>query len=281
MDRQTDISGATGNKLLRDVAVVIAAALVVVVAIFTTRTPAAYASHAGCGGSPPVATGAMPRGAAAVAIDGSISTNGRELRQSYRGAALAAVQVAAAHEWAARIVVFGASGVGARVIFSGSFMPVSTVYAFNVAARNRLLCLAKKALASAFVSRIHLAGTDVAGAIAEQLAWGRSVVRSHGRVSLLALTDGCEAPARSGANAHLTDLCPELRKGRSPGWILKHNRREFSLGHERGVHITMEGVGVGRDQSAASTLQAEKLVAFWGLACRRSRAVCKIASAVS
>ncbi len=236
--------------------------------------------HASCGTtqSTPMAP---PGRAEGMALDGSKSTDAPSLRREYAQAALAAVKLAAAEQAAVRIVVFGASGVGARVIFSGSFVPVSTVLAFNIAARNRLLCLAKKALASAFVSRTRQSGTDVAGAIAEQIAWGRSVIHPHGRVSLLVLTDGCEAPSRSGANAHLTELCGELRKGRKPAWILRHHRREFSLGRARGAVVTMEGVGVGRDQSAASTLQAEKLVAFWALDCHRSKAVCKIGSAVS
>lgn len=216
-----------------------------------------------------------------VAIDGSRSTSAPALRSEYRQTSLSAVETAAEDQAAVRIVVFGASGVGARVIFSDSFVPVSTVAAFNLAARNRLLCLAKKALAAAFAKPTRMAGTDVAGVIGEQIAWGRSVARAHGRVSLKVTTDGCQAPARSGANAHLTDICHELRSGRKPAWILKHHGQEFSLGPARGVELTMAGLGIGGNQSAASTLQAQKLVAFWQLVCHRSKAVCKIGSAVS
>jgi hypothetical protein len=237
-------------------------------------------AHASCGATQ-AASATAPERADAVAIDGSLSTGAAGLRSEYQQAALAEVEKAAADEAAARVVVFGASGVGARVIFAGSFVPASTVYAFNLAARNRLLCLAKRAIASAFVGRTRLAGTDVAGAVAEQVSWGRSVVRPHGRVSLLVLSDGCEAPSPSGANAHLTDLCGDLRKGRKPAWILAHHRTEFSFGDSRGVQVRIEGVGVGKDSAAASTLQAEKEIRFWRLACRRSKAVCLVGSAVS
>lgn len=283
MDQHHGFGGTSRTKRLGTAIVLVVAAGVaaVLAVVAASSTPAARTGHAGCGGSPPVAAAVQPTGAAAIALDGSISTNGRALRQSYVDAALSALQVAADRNWAVRIVVFGASGVGARVVFAGSFMPASTVYAFNVAARNRLICLAKKALASAFVGRARIGGTDLAGTISEQIAWGRAAVRPRGRVSLLALTDGCQAPSRLGTNAHLTDLCGELENGRKPGWILRHDGREFSLGGARGVLITMEGVGVGRDQSAASTLNAEKLVAFWRLDCHRSKAVCKIGSAVS
>jgi len=233
-----------------------------------------------CPGS--AATPSTPSTSAlAIALDGSLSTATKTLRNEYRRAALDAVRAAATNEAAVRVVVFGASGVGARVIFSGSFAPVSTVYAFNLAARNHLLCLAKQALSSAFVGRARLAGTDTAGVIAGQIGWGQSVVRSHGHVSVLALGDGCQAPSPSGANAHLTDLCGELRKGSKPAWILAHHWTEFSFGDSRGVHVTMEGVGVGKDSAAASTLEAENEVRFWKLACRRSRAVCQIGSSVS
>lgn len=257
-----------------------ALALATVVATATAQTGSA-GQRATCGSAPPAATGAPPAGAAAVALDGSISTASTSLRREYRQAALAAVETAANEQAAVRIVIFGASGVGARVIFSGSFVPVSTVYAFNLAARNHLLCVARHALASAFVGRARLTGTDVAGATAEQIGWGRSAVRRHGHVSVLTLTDGCQAPSPSGPNANLTDLCGALRAGRKPSWILAHHHAEFSFGNGRGVHVTMEGVGVGADAAAASTIRAEKLVRFWQLDCRRSHAVCSIRSAAS
>ena len=228
------------------------------------------------------ATSSTPSTSAlAIALDGSLSTATKMLRNEYRRAALAAVQSAAANGAAVRVVVFGASGVGARVIFSGSFVPVSTVYAFNLAARNHLLCLAKQALSSAFVGRARLAGTDLAGAIAGQVGWGRSVVGPQGHVSVLALGDGCQAPAPSGPNANLTDLCRALRTGLKSDWILAHHHAEFSLGDARGVHLTLAGVGVSADAASASTVRAEKIVRFWQLDCRRSHAVCSIRSAVS
>lgn len=258
-----------------------AAVVVSVLAVAVTTPGAAPAGYrAACGSSPPAAIQTNPNSAEAVGLDGSPSTAAPELRREYRRAALAAVQTAAAHGSAVRIVVFGASGVGARVIFSGSFAPVSTVYAFNLAARNRLLCLARRALASAFAGRVHGAGTDVAGAVAAQVAWGRSVVGRHGRVSVLVLTDGCQAPSPSGPNSDLTDVCGQLRADRRPAWILRRHRAEFSFGRARGVQVRMEGVGVGRHAAAASTVQAEELVRFWLLVCRRSRAVCRVGSAV-
>lgn len=237
-------------------------------------------SH-GCGESATAAVTMNASAAEEVAIDRSASTRSAVLRAGYEQAALAVVARAASENAALRVVVFGPSGVGARVVFAGSFAPVSSVMAFNLAATNRTRCLAQQAIAAAFVSRSIVVGTDIAGAIVSAVASARELVKPGGRVAVTVLTDGCQAPARSGPNRQLTDLCGQLNAGVSPLTIVARHWLEFALGDLRGVALTMAGVGVGRFADAASTLRAEELVGFWEAACSRAGAAqCVIGSAV-
>lgn len=256
------------------------ALLALLVAVGSARTVAAATSR-GCGGSP---SAAVTQGASVVeevAIDGSASTRSAVLRAGYEQAALAVVARAASESGALRVVVFGPSGVGARVVFAGSFVPVSSVLAFNLAATNRSRCLAQQAVVAAFASRQTTVGTDVSGAIVSAVASARTLVKAGGRVAVTVLTDGCQAPAPSGLNRRLTDLCGQLTAGVSPARIVARHRVEFALGNLRGVVLTMAGVGVGRFADAASTARAQELVGFWQGACRRAGAAqCVIGSAV-
>lgn len=242
---------------------------------------ASLAASAVCGGSPVAAVLSGEEADEEVVIDVSLSTAARALREEYRQVALSIVERAAADGSAARIVVFGSSGVGARVVFSGSFRPVSPVLVFNLAEANRLRCLAEQALERALAIGTRESGTDLAGAVAAAVASGRQVVKPGEAVTVTVLSDGCQAPSRSGPNRSLTDLCGKLARGVSPQRILARAGDEFSFGDARGVTVTMKGVGVGRSRSAASTGQARRLVAFWRLICLRARAsACVIGSAV-
>jgi hypothetical protein len=210
-----------------------------------------------------------------------MSTASSILRGEYRQVALSIVARAAVAESAVRVVMFGASGVGARVVFAGSFAPVATVMVYNLAHTNRLKCLADSAISSALTAAKSQRGTDVAGATAAAIAAGRSAVRRGGSISVTVLSDGCQAPAASGPNRKLTDLCGKLAHGASPEQILSASRGEFSLGKAHGVNLTMRGVGVGRFAADASSERAKRIVAFWRLACLQARAsACAIGSAV-
>ena len=256
-------------------------ALALFVAVWSGRAVAAAAPSPGCGGSPSTAVTQGASVVEEVAIDGSASTRSTVLRAAYQHAALAVVARAASESGALRVVVFGPSGVGARVVFAGSFAPVSSVMAFNLAATNRSRCLAQQAVVAAFASHSTTVGTDVAGAIVSAVASARALVKPGGRVTVTVLTDGCQAPAPSGLNRQLTDLCGQLNAGVSPARIVARHRAEFALGDLRGVVLTMAGVGVGRFADAASTARAQELVGFWQGACRRAGAArCVIGSAV-
>jgi hypothetical protein len=107
-------------------------------------------------------------------------------------------------------------------------------------------------------------------------------VAPRGPASVTVFTDGCQAPAPSGPNRHLTDLCGLLASGESPAKILKAHASEFSLGDASGIAVSVRGIGIGRDENAANTVFARKLTTFWNTACRRARArSCQIGSAVS
>ena len=259
-------------------------AIVVVLALFAaagSERSSAAATSRSCGGSASVGVTQGASVVEEVAIDGSASTRSAALRAGYEQATLAIVARAASENAALRVVVFGPSGVGARVVFAGSFAPVSSVMAFNIAATNRTRCLAEQAIAAAFASRSVVVGTDVAGAIVSAVASARELVKPGGRVSVTVLTDGCQAPARSGPNRQLTDLCGQLDAGVSPVTIVARHGLEFALGDLHGVALTVAGVGVGRFADAASTLRAEELVRFWEAACSRAGAgQCVIGSAV-
>jgi hypothetical protein len=233
-----------------------------------------------CSGSPVSVVAAGQKSDEEVVIDGSMSTASSALRWRYREAALAVVERAAANGSAVRVVVFGASGVGARVVFSGSFAPVSTVGAFNLAAANRSRCLATQALTAALgTGRSEGRGTDVAGAVASAIAAARAITATHGSVSLTVLGDGCQAPAAAGPNRHLTDLCGLLARRVSVERILATHAAEFRLGDARGVSLRMQGLGVGRFAELASTARAQTLVRFWQAVCARAHAAaCEVGS---
>jgi hypothetical protein len=237
-----------------------------------------------CSGSAVTAISAPQSKVYAFDLDISLSTESPPLRASYETAALALLNQAANEQAALKIVAFGASGVGARVVFEGSFAPVSDDDVYNLAAQNRLSCWAKSAIATALATHTppRDTGTDVAGATSSLIADARSLVAPRGSASVTVFTDGCQAPAPSGLNRNLTDLCGLLASGDSPARILRAHAAEFSLGNAHGVTITMEGVGIGRNQNAASSTLARKIVAFWQLTCDRAKArACEIGSAVS
>lgn len=218
-----------------------------------------------------------------VAIDGSLSTRSAELRRAYERVALKVIGEAAGSGAAVRVVEFGASGVGARVVLSGSFAPVSTVEAFNLAAGNRLRCLATEALSTALSRHAREGtGTDVAGAVASEIAAARTIAVHGGSISVTVVSDGCQAPAATGPNRHLTDLCGLLGRGVGVGRILATHAAEFQLGDARGVSLRMEGLGVGRLADRASTARAQVLVRFWQTVCARAHAAsCEIGSDLS
>lgn len=277
--RKAEGRGSLQMRLARGALV---AALALLLAVASGRAGAATAARApGCGGSPSVAVAQGASVVEEVAIDGSVSTRSAALRASYEQAALAVVARAASENAALRVVVFGPSGVGGRVVFAGSFAPASSVLAFNLAATNRERCLARQAVVATFASRSTSVGTDVAGAIVSAVSSARTLVKPDGRIAVTVLTDGCQAPAPSGPNRQLTDLCGQLNAGMTPATIRARHRAEFALGDLHGVVLTMAGVGVGRFAEAASTARAQELVRFWQAVCRRAGAArCAIGSAV-
>ena len=172
---------------------------------------------AACSGTPVAAIAPNQKSDQEVVIDGSMSTASSLLRGEYRQVALSIVARAAAAESAVRVVMFGASGVGASVLFAGSFAPTSTVMVYNLAQANRLKCLADSAISSALTAKSSQRGTDVAGATAAAIAAGRSAVRRGGSISVTVLTDGCQAPAASGPNRKLDRPMREAHARGKPG----------------------------------------------------------------
>ena len=263
--------------------------LTVATALIVGATVGCQGSHnqetsSSCPGSPIEPISAPQNDVEELALDVSISTKSASLRAAYEAAALASVNQIASKKGALRIIAFGASGVGAKVVFEGSFAPVSDDDVYNQAAQNRASCWAKEAIAQALATRTapRDSGTDVAGATASLITDVRSLVGPGGTTSVAVFTDGCQAPAPSGPNHNLTDLCQLLVSGESPARILGAHEVEFSLGDARGVTITMKGIGVGHNQNGASTTFARKLVELWVTACHRANArTCEIGSAVS
>lgn len=215
-----------------------------------------------------------------VGMDGSRSAASRALRDAYRSAAAGIVARAASEHAALRVVVFAASGVGARTVFSGSFASVSEDEVFNLAAANRTRCEALAAIDWALTNGGRGgSGTDVAGAVAGLVADARRMVAPGGSATVTVLTDGCQAPSASGSNRSLTDLCGVLRHGASTTAVLRAHGAEFDLGYARGVSLVMFGVGVGRDPGQANTVFARRLAGFWSVVCRRARArSCRVGS---
>jgi hypothetical protein len=249
-----------------------------------TRIAASATSTPTCTGSP-LETIVSPQATVEeLGLDGSPSTESTSLREAYEAAALARVNQAASEKAAVKIITFGTSGVAAKVIFEGSFAPVSDDDVYNLAAQNRATCWVKQAIAEALATRTPPSdgGTDVAGAISTLVANARSLVAPNGTATVTVFSDGCQAPSPSGPNRRLTDLCGLLAAGENPARILRAHAAEFSLGDAHGVAIAMAGVGIGRNESAANTVFARKLVTFWRMACEQGHArACQIGSALS
>jgi hypothetical protein len=217
------------------------------------------------------------------AIDVSPSDSAAQLRAQYLAAAEVLVEAAASAKAVLRIVTFGSSGVGANVIVQTTFADVSQDDLFNLAAANKARCAAKLALRAALTAkrRWNGGGTDVAGALAALIADGKARIAHGGSLTMTMLTDGCQAPATSGPNRRLTDLCGALARGRSTKTILRHQPAEFAIGRAAGATIVMKGIGLNGDASSSNSLQAEKLIMFWRLVCHRAHArQCVIGSSV-
>lgn len=237
-----------------------------------------------CLGSPIVPISVPQEAVDELGLDITVSTESASLRDSYKAAALALGDQAASNKAALQIVAFGASGVGATTVFEGSFAPTGDDDVYNLAAENRARCWAKRSISQALATRAPRTerGTDVAGTLASLVADARSLMARGGTGSVTLLTDGCQAPALTGPNRRLTDLCGLLASGVSPGQILRAHAAEFSLPDANGMTIAMRGVGIGRKQNAASTLFARRLAVFWATVCRSAHArTCRIGSAVS
>jgi hypothetical protein len=226
-----------------------------------------------CAGSPIEPTVAPQDAVEEIAIDISPSTASAGLQRLYSIAALAIVDRAAADGATLRITSFGASGVGARVHFEGSFAPKTANAVYNLASANRARCWARVAVARTLKTRApRSGGTDVAGALASLITHARLIVRSGGPATVTLITDGCHAPASSGPNKTLANVCGKLEGGLTSQQILRAHPSEFVLPSAAGVTVVMKGVGVGRRPDAASSVRARKLISFWALVCRKARA---------
>jgi hypothetical protein len=284
-DSGCDNSSSTRFPCGRGSVIAIAALIVGITAILDGCTQGdRTTSRVSCPGSPIERIAEPHMAVDGVGLDISVSTESALRRASYEDAALSSVSQAASEKAAIRIVAFGASGVGAKIMFEGSFAPASDEDVYNLAAQNRALCWAKQAIAQALAKRTSPrdAGTDLAGATAALITDARSLLAHGGSASVTVFTDGCQAPSLSGPNRDLTDLCGVLASGESPAQIFRSHASEFSLGDAHGVTIAMRGVGVGRNQNAASSTFARRLVIFWTKVCRMAHArACEIGSAVS
>ena len=253
----------------------------------TGATPGSVRSAATVVATCPQATSgsavALAGSGEAVYVDVTGSTSSPTMRRLYAAAAVAVVERAVAEKAALRIVAFGASGVGARVLFDGSFADTSADEVFNLAARNRQLCLAQQAVAAAVGIRPDpLGGSDVSGSISAGIEALRGMVKPDGTITLNVWSDGCQSPAARGPNRTLTNWCGQLAKGRSVAAILRAHALEFTLPDARGVAIVMRGIGVGAHARFASTLFAQRLIGFWETVCRRAHAhACVIESGLS
>jgi hypothetical protein len=259
--------------------VVVVVVVVLAGLVFTTVSAAAGSQPACPGAAVQPLTGPQPIGEDVV-IDSTQSTSSTVMRRDYGLAALAIVTRAANERAALRIVSFGASGVGASVVFEGSFAAVSADEVFNQAARNRELCLAKKAIANALATKPDpLGGSDIAGSVAGGIASLKAMVTPGGQMTLTVLTDGCQSPAARGPNQRLTNLCAQLARGKKPSAVLRAHAAEFNIGNANGVTLALRGIGVGRNRRFANTVFAQTLVGFWTLVCRRAHArACQIES---
>ncbi len=106
--------------------------------LFSTRVArVAHGQATSCPGSPVTPTAGPQKTVEEVGLDTSALTMSRSLRGMYAVAALAVVDRASAEGAALQIVAFGASGVGASLLFQGSFAPTSVDDVYNEAAANR------------------------------------------------------------------------------------------------------------------------------------------------
>src|SRR5581483_5393796 len=262
-------------------------------ALFVPSSSAVPASQAGgvaqqglsaaCGEAPVAVASEAAESEQTVAVDTTKSATSPAVRAAYRRAVLGLVARAASEKAVLRLVAFGASGVGARMMFQGSFAPASVDDVFNLAAANRTRCLAKRAVESMLAIKPSPGlGSDVAGLLASEISTGRALVAPGGTVTLTVFTDGCQAPATKGPNSRLTDLFGPFSTGQTVASILQARSDEFLLPDASGVMVVMLRVGVGRNPEAANTLLARKLVSFWTTVCRRAQHVkaCRIGSGV-
>ena len=236
-----------------------------------------------CGGTPIVALSSLASAIEELGVDITLSTGSKVTRGLYRAAAVAVVDRAAMEHAALRIVAFGASGVGTRLMFEGSFAPVGADEVFNLAAVNRERCLAYAAVdAIVRMKSPSGGGSGVAGTLASLIVDARSHVRSGGTATVQLITDGCEAPSSRGPNRALTDLCGKLAHRMSAESVLRAHPDEFGVGDARGVSVVMEGVGIGRDPGAANSVFAARLAGFWRIVCTLARSqACRIGSSLS
>lgn len=234
-----------------------------------------------CGGTLISAISTPQSAVEEVAIDTTSSTASPTLGALYSATTKAVIDRAVSEGAALRVVDLGASGVGARIVFQGSFAALGDDELFNLAATNRMRCQAIESLAYFAGSNAvkRGVGSDVAGTVANLIAHAKSVMSDKARATITIATDGCEAPARSGLNRRLTDLCGKLAAGETGSSILSAHKDEFTLPDASGVTVVMRGVGVGRRPDAASTRLAATLVDFWMTVCRRAHAAaCLIGS---
>jgi hypothetical protein len=272
------------QRVRRSSLALIAAVVVLSLTAGCLSSQAPHTTPASCPGSAVTAISNPQDPVDEIGLDVSVSTESASLRASYEASALGQVSAASLKKAALRIVSFGASGVGAKIVFEGSFAPVSDDDVYNVASQNRASCWAKQATKQALATRTrpHDGGTDVAGAVSSLITNARSLMAPRGAASVTLFTDGCQAPSPSGPNRELTDLCGLLSSGESSAQILRAHSAEFSLGDAHGIAIEMKGVGISRNQNEASTTFARRLVSFWTTVCRKANArSCQIGSAVS
>jgi hypothetical protein len=244
-----------------------------------TKFASTFARH--CEGTPVSSLSEREDTVETIAFDISTSSRSGSLRRLYALAAQTIIVRAAKEHATLRIVAFGSSGVGARVLFQQSFAPTSADAVFNLAAENRNKCLARQAIKRATTLARDPLGSDVAGTIASEIRATRSLMKPGGHATITTLSDGCEAPASTGPNRGLTDLCRALMHGKSMTWILRKHPQEFLLPSASTLTLAMRGVGVTRNAAAANTILAERLVTFWTRVCRTAHArACDIRSAV-
>ena len=246
------------------------------VAALTVTAGQAIVSVTGnaCPGHPVMAIAAPQVAVEEVGLDVSASAASKTLHALYEQAALAVVDRAAEEKAALRVVAFGASGAGATPVFQGSFAPKTSEEVYNLAEENRLRCWAHKAIRRALAAPPSGGrGSDVSGAAAALIRHARSLSVGGAQATVTVITDGCQAPARTGPNSTLTDLCGKLAAGRTPTEIVRARPAEFRLPNARGVvTVVMKGVGVGRWSERTNSVRVMQLVRFWRSTCVKAHA---------